>query len=219
MQNKSISAVLFDVDGTLIDTAPDVIYAINEMLKQRNLKTFKQSELRFLVSEGAEALLYHAIGESNESLLNEFRDFYTKNINHKSRLFHGTMDVLFYLKARNFKTGVVTNKPERLAEKLINLFGLRNYFDCFIYGDTIEKKKPNPEPLLHAAKMLNLNPSNCMYVGDHKNDMIASKSAGMYSVVAEYGYLHPSDDIKTWHADASITSIFEIMKILEGKQV
>jgi N-acetyl-D-muramate 6-phosphate phosphatase len=211
---KNIKAVLFDLDGTLVDTAPDVISTINSMLIQDNLNTLPPEKLKPLVSDGAKALLELAYGYCEEKLINRFRECYFKNITDKSCLFEGSKELLCFLEKKDIKYGVVTNKPEKLSTEILKRIKIYDRLSCLVCGDSLKEKKPHPAPLLYAARILKVNPLGCCYVGDHKNDIIAAKAAGMFSIAATYGYINSESKLELWKADYYINKIFDLNNLI-----
>lgn len=200
------SAVLFDLDGTLLDTAPDMAAALNALRTQEGLAPLPFAEIRPHVSHGAARLIQIGFGcpsgERFEALRLRFLDLYSRNLSSGTRPFDGIESVLDELERRGIAWGVVTNKPGWLTGPLMTAVGLGERAGCIISGDTLPERKPHPMPLLHAAKLLEREPRDCIYVGDAQRDIQAGRAAGMKTLVASFGYLSDDDDPAGWSADA-----------------
>jgi N-acetyl-D-muramate 6-phosphate phosphatase len=213
-----IKAVLFDLDGTLADTAPDLAYAINLMRTARNLPELALEVTRPVTSMGARGLLHVGLGVTPanpeyEHMRDEFLANYVANLCRDTRLFPGIAELLDELESRALSWGVVTNKPERYTHPLLELLGIHTRAACIIGGDTTGKIKPDPAPLLAAAERMNIAPRHCIYVGDDERDIQAGRAAGMKTVVAGFGYLNGGDP-QAWHADAIISAPGDLIKLL-----
>jgi 2-phosphoglycolate phosphatase len=200
-----IKAVLFDLDGTLIDTAPDLAYAVNCMRGTRGMPPLPLSATRPVTSLGARGLLNAGFGMSPEhpdygAMRAEFLALYENNIFRESRLFPGIPELLDAIEARGLRWGIVTNKAERLARLLLGLMEVSPRAACIIGGDTTPRLKPHPDPLLAACRTLAESPGDCIYVGDDRRDIEAGQAAGMKVVAARWGYLNGSDPA-AWNAD------------------
>lgn len=204
--------VLFDFDGTLADTAPDLAAAANKQRLRRGLDPLPESDLRSYSSYGARGLLKAALGiETTDpdypALREQFLEDYEAGMTVNTVLFPGIRELLDTLKANGLEWGIVTNKLEYLAIPQAVYLGLHN--DCVVTvgGDTTDHIKPHPAPLLHAAKIANIDPAQCIYVGDDERDIIAGKAAGMATIVAAYGYCGPETAaIRGWEANAIVDS-------------
>ena len=204
-----ISAVLFDLDGTLADTAPDMARTVNEMCARRGLAPVEESTVRPHVSSGARGMLMAAFavkpGDSQYlAMREEFLQIYEENLCVDSRLFPGMPELLEWLEGDGISWGVVTNKYERLAKPLIACFGLAGRAGVVVGGDTCERAKPFPDPLLHAVDVLGVAPERTLYVGDDERDVQAARAAGMPVLVAGYGYLGAGPSPVLWGADGII---------------
>ncbi len=211
-------AVLFDLDGTLADTAPDLAGAANEMRVARGLSPLPFGALRPYASHGARGLLGAALavqpGDTNyEALRDEFLARYELRLARDSRLFEGVARLLVDLGTRATPWGIVTNKVTRFTEPLARALGLAAHSAVTVSGDTTAHTKPHPEPLLHAARALGLDPASCIYVGDDARDIAAGRAAGMQTVAAAYGYCADSDP-RSWQANALIHAPLELLELL-----
>jgi N-acetyl-D-muramate 6-phosphate phosphatase len=215
----AVRAVLFDLDGTLIDTAPDLAYALNLQRRARAQPEMSVEALRPFVSQGARGMLRMGFGLTPEhaeyaAVREEFLDIYAANLCRESRLFHGMTEVLEGLEARGMAWGIVTNKPERFTVPLLGALGLSARAGCIISGDTTAHIKPHPAPLLEASLRLNIDPGACMYVGDDERDIQAGHAAGMVPIVALYGYLGADKPPQQWGADLYISTPLDLLNLL-----
>ena len=206
-----LSCVLFDLDGTLVDTAPDLILYLNKALSQHGFAPVSADAIKPFISYGAAAMinesLHHAISDALKAdILETMLDIYQNNIAQHSVFFKGMTDTLAAIEAQGLKWGVVTNKRERFTRPLMEAFKLTDRAACIISGDTTANPKPHVEPMLAACKQAAVKPQECVYIGDASHDIIAGKNAQMKTLVALYGYLKPSDEPATWGADALIES-------------
>lgn len=212
-----IKAVLLDLDGTLIDTAPDMGGALNNLLIEENLEPLPLEHIRPYVSQGA--LVLTRLGFANrvaedeiEPLRLRFLDHYHAIVADNSRLFDGFDSILSELEMRAIPWGIVTNKPEWLTHPLLEQLGLAQRARVVISGDTLVKRKPDPMPLLVAAERIGIASENCVYVGDDERDIIAGKAANMKTLVAAYGYIEATTDINAWDADGVITKPRDLLQ-------
>lgn len=197
-------AVLFDLDGTLADTAPDLAAAVNKMRAERGLAPTPFESLRPVASAGARGLIGVAFGigpgdEDFDAMRSEFLANYAAQIADSTVLFDGIGELLLAIEAGGMRWGVVTNKPARFTDPLLPLIGLA-HAACSISGDTTAHAKPHPEPLFEAARRLDLRPQDCWYVGDDLRDIQAGKAAGMPTIAAGWGYCGHSEP-RHWEAD------------------
>jgi N-acetyl-D-muramate 6-phosphate phosphatase len=219
-----IGAVLFDLDGTLADTAPDLVGALNLLLAEQGMPAVPLERLRPYASAGARGLLHEGMGIAPvdarfETLRARFLDLYAGNLCVDTRLFPGMERVLFQLEQKPIFWGVVTNKPARFTIPLINALGLAHRTSCVVSGDTTPYSKPHPAPLLHAAETLGLPSHACLYVGDDLRDVQAARAAGMPVLAAAFGYLGDAGEPRDWGADAVIDHPGEIMTFLRTNHV
>lgn len=216
---RGLRGVLFDLDGTLLDTALDMAAALNRLRDSEGLPAIPFEQIRPLVSHGAPRLLKLAFGEPEparyEVLRKRFLDFYRESLAVHTRLFTGFDRVLERIESAGFRWGVVTNKPGWLATPLLADTGLAARCACMVAGDTLAERKPHPMPLLHAAALLGLEPRECVYVGDAERDVQAARNAGMIPLVAGFGYLGDGDDPAAWQPEAIFTRPEELIDWLE----
>lgn len=214
-----IRAVLFDLDGTFADTAPDLAHAVNQMRVARSLAPVPDQQVRPVTSSGARGLLGAGFGITPDhadfaAMRDEFLNIYEANLCRTTRLFDGMDNLVDTLEARGLTWGIVTNKAERFALPLMRLLGYDTRAACVIGGDTTGKLKPHPEPLYAAARAIQMAPAHCLYVGDDERDVIAGRAAGMKTAAVRYGYLNGSDPA-SWGADAVIASPMELLRFFE----
>ena len=210
-------AVLFDLDGTLADTAPDLAEAVNRMRRQRNLENRPYAALRPHASSGARGLLAAGfdIGPEHvdyEAMRIEFLTNYEQAICQHSHLFEGIETMLAKIIARNLPWGIVTNKAARFTDPLIPLLGLQ-HAHCIISGDTTQHAKPHPEPLFEAARRLSVASKDCCYLGDDLRDIQAAQAAGMHSIAVAWGYSGKTAPAQ-WQADLLLTQPDELFNFL-----
>jgi 2-phosphoglycolate phosphatase len=208
-------AVLFDLDGTLLDTAQDLAFALNQVRHLHQLPELPFDLLRPVVGQGTRALLTLSFGPLTEARLMQLREqffmFYQQHFADSSCLFPDMEKVLSHLEEKKIPWGIVTNKPERFTRELLKKLHLTDRAACVISGDTLPRAKPDPEPIRYACQLIQKNPLECVYVGDMATDVIASKAAGMPALVALYGYLDAKEDPYSWGADAYIKHPLEII--------
>ena len=206
-----IEAVLFDLDGTLADTAGDLAGALNRVRADKGLQAVPAAQLRAHASAGARGLLAAGLGVTPDhadypALRDAFLAYYADGLAITTRLFDGVAEMLDALEARNVRWGVVTNKAHRYTMPVLEALGLAGRAGAIVSGDTTAYAKPHPAPLLHAAETLGVAPSACMYVGDDLRDVVAGNSAGMSTLVADYGYLGESGSSEGWPATGWIAA-------------
>lgn len=199
-------AVLFDLDGTLVDTAPDLGHAANLVREDLGLTPLPLADYRPVASAGARGLLGMALGITPEhadfpARRDRFLALYRAHLSYQSCLFEGMADLLALMQQRGILWGVVTNKPAWLTQPLLDDLQLSGRSACAVSPDHVVRPKPAPDALLHAAELLNLPPQACWYVGDDKRDIVAAQAAGMLSIAADWGYLGDNGPIETWNAD------------------
>jgi len=214
MSSLTIECVLFDLDGTLVDSAPDLLAAVNRVRADAGAVPLGLTVFRPIVSKGARAMLALAFpdldAEQRERLVPALLDYYAAAIADHSEAFDGIESLLHRIERAGLRWGIVTNKPEALAREVVHAMGWSERCSLLIGGDTLGKKKPDPEQLLHACATLKTTPERSVYVGDDERDVQAARAAGMPSVVALWGYREAHDDPARWGADRSITHPLEL---------
>jgi len=214
----AFEAILFDLDGTLIDTAPDMVAVLLAMLDSEGRDPIPYATARSTVSNGSAALIRlgfpDASEDEQERLRHEYLDRYEQSVCVHSTIFAGLEPLLDQFDNNNVPWGVVTNKPSRMTEPLLKALGLGNRAACQISGDTLPERKPHPAPLLLASEQTGVAPTGCVYVGDAARDIEAGQAAGMYTVAAAYGYITSDDDAATWNADMIANNVQELTTML-----
>lgn len=216
-----INHVLFDLDGTLVDTAPNLGHALNRLLRQYHKDPLPAELIRGTASRGSVGLikLGFNIDRTDPQFLllqEQFLHYYDEDISSQSSLFPQMNEVLDYLKQHQYQWGIVTNKPERYTRKLLKDLKLLDIARCVISGDSLEYRKPHPAPLLQACKLMNCPIKQTIYIGDALNDVQAARNAGMLAMVARYGYIHSEENPMDWTADFYIDSPLEIVDWLKN---
>jgi phosphoglycolate phosphatase len=213
---RTHSALLLDLDGTLLDTAPDMGGALNRLRAESGLEPLPHEQIRPVVSHGAMRLVSlgfpEASGAEFERLRLRFLELYSQNLAAQTRLFPGFEPVLDELERLRLPWGVVTNKPGWLTDPLIAALGLDRRAGCVVSGDTVAERKPHPLPLLHAAGLIGVEPARCVYVGDAERDIQAGRAAGMTTVVAAYGYISADDDPGSWGPEGIIDEPAQLLE-------
>ena len=218
-----MKAVLFDLDGTLIDTAADFIRIIQDMCREENRDIVDAALIRTQVSEGARAmvkLVYPHLDVEDPIFLahrQRFLDIYGADIAVDTDLFEGMYSLLEALEAKQIPWGIVTNKPRWLTEPLLAKMNLAQRCAVLVCPEDVSKTKPDPEPMYLAAKRIQIQPEDCIYVGDHPRDIDAGRHAQMYTILAAYGYLplQHKDDLTAWQADCIVDSVTELHTVLD----
>ncbi len=209
MQPFDIDAILFDLDGTLIDSAPDLAGTANDMRAARGLPPMPYEALRRMVGSGARGMMGVAFEvvpghEQFETLRDEFLARYQQRLLRETRVFDEVVSLIGGLNQRGLPWGIVTNKAERFGKPVIEGLDLHRHTEVHVFGDTTPHAKPHPEPLLEAARRLQVDPQRCVYVGDDLRDIQAGKAAGMRTLAAAWGYLGAAAPIEDWGADAIV---------------
>jgi len=204
-----IKAVLFDLDGTFADTAPDLAAALNHVRSLYDLPSLPLETLRPQASHGSAGLLKVGFDVEPDAakfttLRDAFLDYYTAHICDHTELFPGMAELIDVLEQRDLPWGIVTNKPHRFTVPLMEALGYAQRATCLISGDTCLRAKPYPDPLFRASEMMGIPPKNCIYLGDDLRDIEAGQGAGMRSIIAGYGYIDERADLNTWHSDGEI---------------
>lgn len=221
---KNIDAVLFDLDGTLIDSAPDLGAAADKMRTDRGLPSLPFADYRPMAGAGARGMIGVGFGIAPghadfEALKHEFFTNYEACMTERTFAFDGVADLIAQINKAGLKWGVVTNKSERFALPLTRAMPLFQSARAIIGGDTTPHAKPHPAPLLEAARQIGVAPERCAYVGDDERDIVAGRAAGMPTVAAAYGYLGATADTAHWNADATISSPAQLLKVLQLLQM
>ena len=214
--------ILIDVDGTLVDSVPDLAYCVDEMMKALDMPVRGEAEVRNWVGNGVERLVRRALigqldGEPDEALFEKaypiFLDLYAVNTSQRSCLYPGVREGLDYLKAAGYTLGCVTNKAAQFTIPLLKALGIHDDFENIVCGDTLAKKKPDPLPLLHSAEVLGVAPEKSLMLGDSVSDVKAARAAGFQIICMSYGYNH-GVDIRESNPDAVIDSMVELKELL-----
>lgn len=224
MSLKKPEMVLIDVDGTLVDSVPDLAYCVDEMMKALDMPVRGEDRVRLWVGNGVERLVERALTDDLDGYPDEelkakaypiFLDLYAENTCVRSHLYPGVREGLDYLKAAGYKLGSVTNKAEAFTVPLLKQLGIYDMFEIVISGDTLAKKKPDPLPLLHAAEFFGVSPQQSMMLGDSVSDVKAARAAGFQITCLTYGYNH-GDNIADANPDGLIDSMAELESLLEN---
>ncbi|STZ62940.1 Phosphoglycolate phosphatase [Moraxella lacunata] len=226
ISTTKLNAVLFDLDGTLIDTAPDFIRIIKLMCAKHNHPCPTDTAIREQVSAGAGAMVRLMFGDelmnvadTDERMLayrQEFLDLYEQDICVDSRLFDGLDSLLDTLENKGVAWGIVTNKPRYLSEQLLDKLDLVKRCAVLVCPDDVANTKPDPEPMFLACKKLNIDPKNCIYVGDHIRDIQAGRASGMMTVAVGFGYIVPDENPHEWGADKVVDTPDELGRLVLG---
>lgn len=213
---SDIHTVLFDLDGTLIDTAPDMAAALDRLCEEENHPALEFDIVRPRVSDGSLALVKLAFGDDIEEnrldhLKQRYLEIYQENLAIDSRPFEEIEALLEELVKRDINWGVVTNKPGWLTLPLMKALGLDSGAACIVSGDTTKNRKPHPEPMYHACELAGSEPAGCIYIGDAERDIEAGNNAGMKTVIARYGYIAEEHDINSWQADHQIDKPLQVL--------
>lgn len=211
--------ILFDLDGTLVDTAPDLANSLNAVRQEQGLEPLPLTTIRPTVSLGGNAMIKLAFGlEENDAGFEEIRSaflqHYYENIVNESVLFEDMELVLKHIEDNKLPWGIVTNKSEWLTTPLVDEMGLNKRAACVVCGDTTEHRKPHPAPMLYACQQMNAQPESTIYIGDAERDIEAGRRAGTKTLAALYGYIEAENDPKTWQADGYVNSPIEIIDAL-----
>lgn len=214
MNDFSLDCVLFDLDGTLVDTAPDLIACLNQALAQHGFASVPSEQVRPFISFGATAMIAHssaaAAVASHEAILETMLALYENNIVQHGGFFAGMADTLQFIENQGLKWGVITNKHERFTHPLMRALNLTDRAACIISGDTTAHSKPHPEPMQEGCRRAQVAPEHCVFIGDALHDITAGKTVGMKTLAAIYGYLTAQDRPEQWGADALVASPAQI---------
>ena len=218
MINRKIDAMLFDFDGTLADTSCDMVNCLNILLNQHNKKEVELEYAKKYISRGAGGLVDFSCPELSKddrnNFISEYLEIYKNNLFINTHLFDGVEYIINTLVKKNYKWGIVTNKPSFLVLPIIEMLNFTHTPNCIVAGDTLNVKKPNPEPLLYASKQISCDPIFCAYVGDDIRDITAANSANMFSVAAAYGFIDDMSNVKEWGSDYIINSPLDLEKFI-----
>jgi len=214
------SAVLFDLDGTLIDTAPDFIRCLNQLRELHGLPALPPEHIRRSVSNGARAMIRVGFGlePDHPDYLEKhtaFLDLYETGVAVETTLFEGVDELLKSLEARTIPWGIVTNKPARFAVPLIQALGLADRCAALVCPDHVAQRKPHPEALILACQQMGTEPGTGIYVGDHERDIEAGRNAGMKTIAVRYGYIEQPETIDLWQADLIADTVTDLAKLLQ----
>lgn len=222
MLNKP-KMVLIDVDGTLVDSVPDLAYCVDEMMKALDMPVRGEERVRHWVGNGVERLVRRALinqldGEPDEALFEKaipiFNALYAENTSKRSCLYKGVEEALAFLASTDVKIGCVTNKAAQFTLPILRDLGIADYFEIVICGDTLPQKKPDPAPLLHAAEQLGVKPEDSLMLGDSMSDVKAARAAGFDIICMSYGYNH-GEDIRDYNPDAVVDSMDEVRNLID----
>jgi len=221
---RNKKAILFDLDGTLIDSVPDLALAVNEMLTILEKETFSEDTIRYWVGNGAQTLVKRALLDKKE-VENEridktyfkkahtiFLEAYGKHLCRATRPYPHVVETLEVLKNRGYRLTIITNKPEQFVEPILKGLGFDDLFETYLGGDSLPKKKPDPMPLLHMCDLLGLTVESCVMVGDSKNDILAANACGMQSIGVTYGYNY-AEEISIYKPDAVVNDFSNILEL------
>ena len=217
LRGGQIQAVLFDLDGTLVDSAPDLVVAMQRLRAEQGEPSADSSNIGDVVSKGGRAMLRRGFPDADETrietLLPRFLDLYFEAIATHTRTYSGVDDVLAALEARDVRWGVVTNKPGWLARALLSALALDVRCAALVCGDCLAQKKPDPEPILHACALAGVSAVHSVYVGDDARDIEAGRRAGTMTIAAGWGYLN-GEDPQEWQADAVVVAPRDLLAVL-----
>jgi phosphoglycolate phosphatase len=221
MPASETRTILFDLDGTLLDTAPDLADALNTVLAENQRSPLPFEDIRPVVSHGGVALIKLGFNMDSSDpafapLRQRLLDVYRENISRRTQPFPGISKLLDSIEQRGLNWGIVTNKPGWLTEPLLKDLGLFDRAACVVSGDTLEQRKPHPAPMLHASELANSRPEHCVYIGDAQRDIEAGNNAGMQTLVALFGYIQKDDDPYSWNASSLIEQPGDLLVWLDN---
>ena len=220
MPANEIRTILFDLDGTLLDTAPDLAEALNTVLTENRHEPLAFESIRPVVSHGGIALIQLGFGLEQtdpafEPLRQRLLAVYRDNLSRHTTPFPGIVELLDSIEQRGINWGIVTNKPAWLTEPLLKDLDLFDRAICVISGDTLDERKPHPAPMLYACELAGSTPQQCVYIGDARRDIEAGNNAGMHTLTALFGYIQEDDTPGTWGADGMIDTPLELLAWLD----
>lgn len=212
--------ILFDLDGTLLDTAPDFEFCLNQLLAEEGRTTLELPQIRQVISQGAIGLMQLGFQITEDAhdfiaLKERLLDKYFECLGNHTSFFPGIEKLLTKLESNKIPWGIVTNKPERFTLPLIEKIAFPSSPQCIISGDTLAYSKPHPQPITHGCKLLGIDPNRSMYVGDDHRDVLAGQAAGLACCVVHYGYIHKKDDPQKWQAQFYVDHADEIFPTFE----
>lgn len=215
VSSSKVRAVLFDLDGTLADTSPDLTDTLNELLSQHGKNMLDYELVRNHTSRGSVAMIELGFNQTLEEerrtqLQGEFFRIYENKFCNKTKLFPGVTELLDFLDQASIPWGIVTNKPGKFAEPLVQKLDIAFRATCMVSGDSLTRKKPSPDQLHHAAIMIGIDETDCVYIGDDPRDIQAGKAAKMKTAAAAYGYVQENDDPHSWGADIVLNNALEL---------
>ena len=217
--STSLQAVLFDLDGTLIDTAPDFAAVVNQLLANHGKAQLPYDAIRETVSHGARALVTLAFDlqegdEGFDALRQELLDLYSQHLSVETALFPGIHELLLWLENSNIPWGIVTNKPRQYAEPILADLLISERCSAMVCPDDVTHTKPDPEPMLLACEQIGCEAQHTIYIGDHRRDIDAGKNAKMKTIAVNYGYIEANDPAENWQADFYVDHADEIQALL-----
>ena len=215
----SIKCVFFDLDGTLADTSVDMCNALNTVLLNNKFKTVDCIKLKTHISKGALGMISYASTVNgrpiDSSLLRaDFLQEYSENCFIHTEMVKNMMKLIDHINNNSIPWGIVTNKHSKFVTKIIKELELESKINCVVTGDMVSEPKPSPEGLIEASKLVNIQPTDCVYVGDDERDIIAGKAAGMLTVAADFGFINEDEDVNTWQADMIVKDPIELIELI-----
>ncbi len=216
---RPLQAILFDLDGTLADTAVDLGGAINAMMRKRCMPEVPFSDIRPIASSGTNGLIAHALGvkkgdPEHAALRAEFLDEYEHCFLAKSQLFADVQELIAAIDAQGLVWGIITNKPHRFTERLVPKLGFQIPPAVVVSYDTVSEPKPSVKPMLHACELIDIEPEACLYLGDAECDVVAGNNAGMYTVLANWGYISDHAEALAWGPNAAIDAPLDLLGVI-----
>jgi len=214
-----ISTVLFDLDGTLLDTTPDFLAIINALRFDKELPSLARPDFEHAVALGTDKMLSIGLGvhQNDADYAEQRQAFLNDYANHPNRFttpFPGILDLLSYIELNGLRWGIVTNKIQRFTIPLLTQQGLISRISALVCGDSVKEHKPHPEPLLHACQLLDCDPKHCVYIGDTQNDILAGKAAGMKTAAATWGFIPTTEILAQWNADIVLSHPHELKQFI-----
>ncbi len=227
MRFNDKKVILFDLDGTLVDSAPDLALAVNHMLERLERETFSHDTIRTWVGNGAQTLVKRGLSGNSvtseeidpelfKQALDIFLDFYSQNLCVDTVTYPNVVPTLKSLKEKGYRLVLVTNKPYGFIDPLLQGLGMHGLFELCLGGDSLSRKKPDPMPLLHACERLNISAAECVMVGDSRNDILAANAANMQSIGVSYGYNY-GESITVYEPDSVVDDFAELLGLLEAR--